>query len=386
MNPNPTTSTTTQKTKSRQTEFWCEMTKKSSFQYCKQMLKLSEEDCSLTEDQFYDYFDRVFECKDRDMPEDYFESPFPQDIRGYIHEYSPLTKKFQPKHLMCKAAVLRDDTNHINFEFLIEYGIFESDVEIYYGIKAISDSVDTTDDFFNYVTMGKPMKSVDNIKNESNVKYTQRFKTTNNAHGGTFWLVWERIESTETLYEVIDILEKRYYNRFKRYNTDLEEIMKGRFDQIRKNLDKHSDIDINRFNELKEKYPIFKKFLEEATQPDSIHYGDKCKGIISEKKKDDRILTQRGEIYYFNEEFTATDVKFVIRWIFGYEWNGADKKDEKEGDDTIPFEQIKQVFRYGKSKTLTATRWQKKLDKNPKDWMTKNIYALINDIKATLNS
>lgn len=334
------------------------------------MVKLSSEDCTLTKENFEEYFDRVFDCKDNSVPEESFESPFPKDIRGYIHE------KFQPKHLMCKAAVLRDDDNHINFEFLIEYGIFESDVEIYYGIKAISDSADTTDEFFDYVTMGKPMQSVNKIKSDENVKYPQRFKTTNNAHNGTFWLVWERIESTNTLVETIQNLETRYYKKFKKDNPGLE-IKINRFNELRKNLDKHSVIDIKKINELKEKCPVLKKFLDEATKPGSIYYGDKSKGVIPKKIKDDRILTQCGELYYFNNIFKMTDVKYIIRWIFGYEWP------EKKSSITIPFEQIKQIFRYGKFESLTKKRWQKSLKcVSPNDLAKDHVYELIKDIKG----
>lgn len=206
-------------------KYWEEMTVKSTLSYCKEMLRLSGNPYEKVSEEDFDQrckayvrkvieYDRAKTLKEH-LDELYELSPFPEDIRGYLHEYSR-DRIFQPKHLMCKLATIR--VPDITFEFLIEYGILESDVEIYYGIKAISDDTETTDDFAIKV-MDLSDIWFEYIKNLTKERgrtagFCQRHKFTNNVHDGTFWISWVRMESKDTLEDVIRDLDKNIFNKF----------------------------------------------------------------------------------------------------------------------------------------------------------------------------
>ena len=210
------------------------MTVKSTLSYCKEMLRLSGNPYEKVLEENFDQrcetyvrkvieYDRGKTLKEH-LDELYELSPFPNDIRGYLHEYGK-DGIFQPKHLMCKIATIR--VPEITFEFLVEYGILESDVEIYYGIKAISDDTKTTEDFatkvmalsdrwFEYIkSLIKPRGRFAGIY--------QRHKFTNNVHDGTFWISWVRMESNNDLIDVINDLQKNIYEKFKSFLLKSEE-------------------------------------------------------------------------------------------------------------------------------------------------------------------
>lgn len=70
-------------------------------------------------------------------------SPFPKILRGYVRNV------FQPKHLMLKLASVRHDETGTDYEFLVEYGLFEPATGIYLGIKAVSDTGISDDAFID---------------------------------------------------------------------------------------------------------------------------------------------------------------------------------------------------------------------------------------------
>lgn len=209
-------------------KYWKEMTVKSTLNYCKEMLRLSSNPYDVVSEEDFDQrcetyvrkvieYDREKTLKDH-LDELYGLSPFPDDIRGYIHEYSS-DRIFQPKHLMCKLSYLR--VNGITFEFLLEYGILQSDVEIYYGIKAISDDVKTTEDFaakvmslsdcwFEYI------RSLTKVRGRT-AGFCLRHKFTNNISDGTFWISWVRVESKDTIGDAIRDLNNNIYDKFRSF-------------------------------------------------------------------------------------------------------------------------------------------------------------------------
>lgn len=213
------------KNHNRNSRYWEKMTIRSTMRYCKLMLWLSENPFEkVAEDQFKqrceEYLRKVIEY-DREnilykhLAELQELSPFPSDLQGFLHEYSG-DGIFQPKHLMCKILTLRAE--RMTFEFIVEYGLLEPDVEIYYGIKAISDSTSTTDEFadrveelsdkwFDYI---RPF-----IKERGRTAgYYHRHNFTNNVQNGTFWISWVRIEPDEELDEAVRDLEKKVYKKF----------------------------------------------------------------------------------------------------------------------------------------------------------------------------
>lgn len=199
--------------------YWFEKTLESTRLYCEDFLQLSQ--CGnkkIDEEALKEYMYSVMTLEDQkrlcDVTRDDFLKVFPEDIMGRIHEYDstkdvrPDTHPdFEPKHLMYKYAVMRDDEHGTTYEFLMEYDIFQPEVEIYYGVKAISDSWETPDDFITqacdlYENICVPLLVAKNSLKEKSVSdpdaYKRKFKVTNNANNGTYWLFWCRVESGET--------------------------------------------------------------------------------------------------------------------------------------------------------------------------------------------
>ena len=207
-------------------KYWEEMTVKSTLSYCKEMLRLSGNPYEKVSEEDFDqrceaYVRKVIEY-DREktlknhLSELYELSPFPNDIRGYLHEYGR-DGIFQPKHLMCKIATIR--VQDITFEFLVEYGILESEVEIYYGIKAISDNTKTTEDFATKV-MALSDRWFEYIRGENKNRGKspidcKQHKFTNNVHDGTFWISWVRMESKDKMQAIVNNLSKRIQANFR---------------------------------------------------------------------------------------------------------------------------------------------------------------------------
>lgn len=223
--------------------FWLQMTKKGTLQYCHEMLKLSvdfqlkkkpdtpyEEHLCSIDNQILEYMDYVVKCTHEKTWSSICAeaSPFPYDLHAYIHGKTP-EGKFQPNHLMCKLAALRDEDNKLVYEFLIEYDIFETDVEIYFGVKAVSDSWVTTPTFQEHV-----LQQWEIVKEAGSYKRNlHRFKMTNNGNNGTFWPFWWRLgmDCKEELSDAIEIIRK-FYNDYKKALL-LDDIVSPRFDIIK---------------------------------------------------------------------------------------------------------------------------------------------------------
>lgn len=223
--------------------FWLRMTKEGTLQYCHEMLKLSvefqskrpidtpyEEHLKSLDKDIEKYMDFVVDQTNNKTwhltkPED---SPFPPDIHGYIHDFSE-ERKFQPNHLMCKLAALRDETNKLIYEFLIEYDIFATDVEIYFGVKAVHDTWITTPVFQTTV-----IDNWEKVKEAGAYKHRlYKFKMTNNGNDGTYWPFWWRMgmDCKENLRDAVQDI-KKFYKDYKE-TLHLKDIFTPKFDLIK---------------------------------------------------------------------------------------------------------------------------------------------------------
>lgn len=308
-------------------KYWKKMTVYSTYEYCRKMLTLSsdpyqkvspkefEEKCKNYVSKLIDYnnqgilVDKISEIKDL--------SPFPNDICGVLYEHTTGTGIFQPKHLMCKLGTLKMDD--IFVEFLIEYGILESDVEIYYGIKAIANEQMTSDAFAEKVfDISKEwfdyMKESNKSSGYMGIDVNEH-KFTNNINDGTFWISWVRMESKTTMYNVVDKLHTRIYRHFTKF------------------LDK-KDIQYQEPLELSDK----SKPLIDSKAERTLEYLNKNNGAIRIPKddkdskrmeyiaqrlecacnwKDDEgngLLTKKGDLYYFNVD--NTDAAIILKLLF----------------------------------------------------------------------
>lgn len=250
-------------------KFWLDMTKEGTELYCTEMLRLSQEYCDRTpiveiidnhskvvelkfEEKAHsrmiqairDYMDYIVNLTDKGLRDaaDPSKSPFPKDLHGYIHEYSG-EGKFQPNHLMCKLGALRDEKNRMTYEFLIEYDIFETDVEIYYGVKAVSDYWESTDEFKSIVlSHWNTVRSLNKYPS-----LAKKFKITNNGNNGTFWPFWIRlnINCKENLKDTIFNLRKFYKGYKSALNLDPINSFQGKLNAVIANLHKWDELTDN---------------------------------------------------------------------------------------------------------------------------------------------
>lgn len=224
-------------------DFWLEMTKEGTLHYCHEMLKLSrdfansrpddkpyEEHLISLDESILNYMDKVHNYTHSGKRNEITAqvSPFPADLKGFIHEHQ-IEGDFQPEHLMCKLAILRDEENRLNYEFLIEYDIFDTSTEIYFGVKAVSDEWKPTH-AFKQLAMDH-WKLVEEKGAYKRKKH--RFKMTNNVSNGTFWPFWLRMtmECKEELNDAISFVEK-FYKDYKDY-LFLKDVVSPRFENVR---------------------------------------------------------------------------------------------------------------------------------------------------------
>ncbi|MBD5208140.1 MAG: virulence RhuM family protein [Bacteroidales bacterium] len=224
---------------------WFERVSKSTITYCNEFLKLTKGHENVTKDAIKDYMSLIIKLRNECYSDDEInrisesKSVFPKEIRGYLcHEGNkPI---FQPNHLMCKLATLRDEVNHINYEFLIEYDIFDPSTEIYYGVKAVSDEPVSSNHFIECAekiwgdVLGRNIK----MKNKDKrgrpsfyIKYENRFKETDNGNNGTFWPFWIRYDADkESFVDVVTALKTVFKDFGKSLNNILD--YKGEFQNI----------------------------------------------------------------------------------------------------------------------------------------------------------
>lgn len=360
--------------------FWLEMTKSGTLTYCHEMLKLSPEfqkKCSSDTDYYahlksidgpiLKYVDLLNEHSrsdkwDKLTPND---TPFPSDIHGYIHEYNGDSGWFQPKHLMCKLAVLRDDENSINYEFLIEYDILSPDVEIYFGVKAVSDNYESTDEFKNTV--------IEDWRKVSSDKYKQcahRLKLTNNVNHGTFWPFWCRmnIDSKEGLLDVISIIKDFYRDYKKVLRLHDIDTFKPKFIELKavvaKSLQSKEDYD-NLIAKIAEDYDNevssrFEKLLQYCTD----------KNIIA---------LDRNSMKY---HCLGPTVKMIciLKRFFDLPQNVY--KEEKGPKKRTPWEYIKKVVLDKDKRVINKANWQKMPEDMHPHWVRAGV--LIQEIFPNL--
>lgn len=332
--------------------FWLQMTKESTIPYCLEMLKLDcghgpDNQSSAWASDISEYMDYVVEktdagVRDEISPED---SPFPKDLLGFIHDSLGICS-FQPAHLMCKLGILRNEKEQLTYEFLIEYDIFHPDVEIYYGVKAISDSVETTPEFKNKVIS-------DWKKVRAEKKYlslAKKFKLTNNGDNGTFWPFWLRVnmDGKSPLGDAVKHLSMFYedYRRFLHLNS----VMPPRFSEVNDHILKctHRPEDYDRLITV-----VGKRFGMEGRKLFENVFIKNC--------------LERGYIYNYGEttycvtgipnyKFTYLARLFFMCLSYLY------------GEGQIPQKEMTKVF-LGKKKTyLTASDWGKSENDMPEEW------------------
>lgn len=338
--------------------FWLEMTKQGTLRYCHEMLKLSlefqkerpdvvgyYEHLESLDDKILSYMDMVNELhkQGRFYEIQAKDSPFPSDLHGYIHDnYSKGQRgSFQPNHLMCKLAVLRDEVNKLCYEFLIEYDIFETDVEIYFGIKAVSDSWNTTPHFQNKVLgdwrLVREMGAYDRDKH--------RFKMTNNGNNGTFWPFWWRLEMDckESLVDAVQIIAK-FYRDYKK-SLKLNDAAHPRFNNVASEI-VNSLVTEDDYNNL------IKKIKKDFNDNISILFEQTLNKCVEEGLLEERYI--EGKKYFCTKRVVKP--LCIMRSFFDRQIN------KTFGDKRIPIGALSKVILDKHGRMINSSNWRKSID------------------------
>lgn len=155
--------------------------------------------CLLDVDSVAGYLTDIVERRERDEQ----SSPFPERLRGRLRD------AFQPKHLMLKLACVRDAEAGIDYEFLMEYGLFEPATGIYFGVKAVSDSLTSSDEFISDAEEAVERLIHSAPRLFSNPRLRQ-LPLTDNAEDGTYWPMWIPCIDCRDLKEEVGLLHSIY--------------------------------------------------------------------------------------------------------------------------------------------------------------------------------
>lgn len=194
-------------------KYWERMSFQSSITFCRRMMELTDgrfDEAAvhgyLVETAKFDSAGKLAKSADpgfRRALES--KSPFPTEIKGVVYEHWG-EGVFQPMHLMHKLEPIRDTASPIVFEFLVEYGLFESSVGIYYGCKCVwPDGFDTDEAVGRANELWDTLRAkVLNALNRTfmDLDFTNRFKVTNNASNRTYWPFWITLIEGEDIVNV----------------------------------------------------------------------------------------------------------------------------------------------------------------------------------------
>ncbi|MBD5370743.1 MAG: virulence RhuM family protein [Bacteroides sp.] len=282
--------------------FWFERVSKSTITYCNEFLKLTKGHENVTKDAIKDYMSLIIKLRKECYSDDEInrisesKSVFPKEIRGYLcHEGNkPI---FQPNHLMCKLATLRDEVNHINYEFLIEYDIFDPATEIYYGVKAVSDEPVSSNHFIECAekrwddVLGRNTKRKNKHKRGRKsfyIKYENRFKETDNGNNGTFWPFWIRYDADrESFVDIVTALKTIFKDFGKSLNKNFD--YKDEFQNI-ENILKNNVCD------NKDNYRVVVDKLDSAIRNQLMEKSvNEFKEIVLPNLEEKRLIIKRQE-------------------------------------------------------------------------------------------
>ena len=324
--------------------FWLENTVKATMAHCCRLAEIFN--CKLDTDSVAAYITDLAEGKERDAS----SSPFPEVIRGSLRGI------FQPKHLMLKLACLRDATAGIDYEFLVEYGLFEPSTGIYFGIKAISDN-DVSDDRF----ISRAENAIDILSKSasglfSNRRLRQR-PLTDNAQNGTYWPLWIPSPASRNLKDEIKFL-RRIYGSFKKTYPDMTPVYDLFQDFIRPSF----IADVNALEELAEK--IAKTFASAESGELFLQFiGNACRrGILADCGKGQWrfnrhwALNRRGRPLKMTKK-AAFDLLTVVFSIMAHRYG-------TERSRFIPWKQLRAVLLDAGSQPFGDT-WQRQKAPSP---------------------
>lgn len=355
--------------------FWFERVSKSTITYCNEFLKLTKGHKNVTKDAIKDYMSLIIKLRNECYSDDEInriseaKSVFPKDIRGYLcHEGNePI---FQPNHLMCKLATLRDEVNLINYEFLIEYDIFDPATEIYYGVKAVSDKPVSSNHFIECAeqrwgdVLGRNTKRKNKHKRGRKsfyIKYENRFKETDNGNNGTFWPFWIRYDADkESFVDIVTALKTIFKDFGKSLNKNLD--YKGEFQNI-ENILKNNVCD------NKDNYSTVSNKLFSAIRNNLMEESEKeFKEIVLPNLEEKGLIIKRQEDGLYQlvpsliELATYMEVAFKEMGKRRNKYKDKDKNKNKKLIDTLPITALQEFILNSGGNHTNANSWSNRLE------------------------
>ena len=143
------------------------------------------------------------------------------ELRGYIPDGVGGTRVELPATLMYRIDTLRSDDGHRQYEFLIECDIDTPSTGIYYGCRGVTvDGFDHTREIEKYrkdreIILPEICQILNNTFPLKD--FSHRFKLTDNAQDGTYWLFWLTLNEEEDVAKVGVTATTIMRNVFQRY-------------------------------------------------------------------------------------------------------------------------------------------------------------------------
>lgn len=264
-------------------------------------------------------------------------------------------------HIMYKLPSLKNKDGSIEYEFLIEFDLWDPSIGIYYGCKGLTkrgnheENIKVFDEDWKEIKP-KVCERLNNIF--PNKKFDDRFKSTDNANDNTYWPFWLSLYENENIIEVavraIIAIRDEYKRHLEGNDYKPDEVCMY---SVPEKGEVHSE---TRFTQKsykkicspwkdKNKNEKWKNWLERFIS------NGKSKGVLKEAKGYEKA-------YLFLENQTCFTVFMELITIHTIAENGygGNILSVKDNEISPPWERICQVFLWEKEKEIKPFSEKKK--------------------------
>lgn len=175
------------------------------------------------------YTDKMMQLIDEKSKKDVYPLDFgdgrklkiPFSLEGYVPDGRGGTRVYLPIILMHRIGTLVSEDGHRLYEFLIEYDTESPSVGIYFGCRGVTvDGFNHDEEILRFCDDAEAVSTeIKRVLNNMfvDIDFSNRFKYTDNANDGTYWLFWLSLNEEEDIKTVGVNATEVIYNVFERY-------------------------------------------------------------------------------------------------------------------------------------------------------------------------
>jgi hypothetical protein len=247
------------------------------------------------------------------------------DVDGFTRDNSFHGNKAS-NHMMYKLESLFSKDGHREYEFLVEYDIWEPTVGIYYGCKGlihegeVDKEIAKFDEEWN-VIINEVLYVLNNTFPEKD--YTHRFKPTNNANDNTYWPFWISLYEDEDIIDVAaraTIIIRNIYHKY----------LNGTI------FTKHEIEPKHLVTKTAFTQDAYIEFISSLKTNDNVKSFKKLMEYLSATN-----LVERNETYERCWTVKMQNVDFAFLWAAFCEYIGIKKKEDKA---PVPWQNVIKIF------------------------------------------